>query len=92
MTSKDDRDFDDIPDRLDSTFNTPEEVMQMKGIISNPYGMTVNEKELNKLIESDIPFIAVNDDDKYKIIVDKSNAENVQSTIKQHEAKSRKLR
>lgn len=92
MINDDDRDYDGIPDKFDSTFNTPEEVMRMKGIISKPYYMTVNEEELKKLINSGIPFISVNDNDKYKIIVDQSNSENARNTINQHETKVRKSR
>ena len=44
-----DRDFDGIPDKIDSTFNTPEEVLEMKGIKS-PLTMKVEEQQLQKSV------------------------------------------
>ena len=49
-----DRDFDDIPDKIDSTFNTPEEADEMKGIKS-PLTMKVEEQQLQKIWQANIP-------------------------------------
>lgn len=83
MINDDDRDYDGIPDKFDSTFNTPQEVMEKKGIITDPRSIRVNEDELERLAKSNIPFIARNDDGKYKVIVDESNVDDTLKAIRQ---------
>lgn len=83
MNNIDDRDFDDIPDKIDSTFNTPQEVMENKGIIKEPRSLKVNRDELERLAKSDIPFVAYNDNGTYKVIVDESNVEATLNEVKQ---------
>lgn len=83
MINDDDRDYDGIPDKFDSTFNTPQEVMEKKGIITDPRSISVNQDELERLAKSDIPFIACNDDGKYKVIVDESNVDDTLKAIRQ---------
>ncbi len=44
----DDRDLDGIPDKYDSTFNTPEEVLEKKGIKKPVYPEKNEEKSRNQ--------------------------------------------
>ena len=83
MINDDDRDYDGIPDKFDSTFNTPQEVMEKKGIITDPRSIRVNEDELERLAKSNIPFIACNDDGNYRVIVDESNVDDTLKAIRQ---------
>ena len=62
-----DRDFDGIPDKMDSTFNTPEEVLEMKGIKS-PLTMRVEEEQLNKIWQANIPVMIKQKGDEFEII------------------------
>ena len=62
-----DRDFDGIPDEMDSTFNTPEEVLEMKGIKS-PLTMRVEEEQLHKIWQANIPVMVKQKGDEFEII------------------------
>ena len=62
-----DRDFDGIPDKMDSTFNTPEEVAEMKGIKS-PMQMRIEEEQLHKIWQANIPIMVKQKGDEFEII------------------------
>ena len=62
-----DRDFDGIPDEMDSTFNTPEEVLEKKGIKS-PLKMRVEMEQIHKIWQATIPIMVKQKDDEFEII------------------------
>ena len=62
-----DRDFDGIPDKIDSTFNTPEEVLEMKGIKS-PLQMRVEEEQIKQIWQAHIPVRVKQKGDEFEII------------------------
>jgi len=62
-----DRDFDGIPDEMDSTFNTPEEVLEKKGIKS-PLKMRVEMEQIHKIWQANIPIMVKQKDDEFEII------------------------
>ena len=62
-----DRDFDGIPDEMDSTFNTPEEVLEKKGIKS-PLKMRVEMEQIHQIWQANIPIMVKQKDDEFEII------------------------
>lgn len=76
----DDRDMDGIPDRIDSSFNTPEEVLEIRGI-KRPVYIEADQEKLERLAQTDIPFYIRKTDDEYRIICDASNAEKIKEAI-----------
>ena len=62
-----DRDFDVIPDEMDSTFNTPEEVLEKKGIKS-PLKMRVEMEQIHQIWQANIPIMVKQKDDEFEII------------------------
>ena len=50
----DDRDLDGIEDKFDSTFNTPEELLEKKGI-KRIVTIEADEDMLKRLAQTDIP-------------------------------------
>ena len=62
-----DRDFDGIPDEMDSTFNTPEEVLEKKGIKS-PLKMRVEMEQIHKIWQANMPIMVKQKDDEFEII------------------------
>ncbi len=76
-----DRDMDGIEDKYDSSFNTPEEVLVIRGI-KRPVYVEADMERLKKLVQTDIPFcIRKTDDDKYEVICDKSNVDKVKQAM-----------
>ena len=84
-----DRDFDGIPDEMDSTFNTPEEVLEKRGI-KRIVTIEADEDMLKRLAQTDIPFFAQKNADGYKVMCDERDEERVRSAMKS--APHRKVR
>ena len=76
-----DRDFDGIPDEMDSTFNTPEEVLEKKGI-KRIVTIEADEDMLKRLAQTDIPFFAQKNADGYKVLCDERDEERVINAMK----------
>lgn len=76
-----DRDMDGIPDPYDSSFNTLEEVLEIRGI-KKPVYIEADKEQLEKLAKTDIPFCIRKTDDEYRIICDESNAEKVKEVMR----------
>ena len=75
-----DRDMDGIPDNFDSSFNTPEEVLEMRGI-KRPIYIEADRERIEKLARTDIPFCIRKADEKYTIICDESNVDKVKKAM-----------
>ena len=75
-----DRDMDGIPDQYDSSFNTPDEVLEIRGI-KRPVYIEADKEQLERLVKTDIPFCIRKTDDKYRIICDENNAEKVKEAM-----------
>ena len=76
-----DRDFDGIPDKMDSTFNTPEEVLEKRGI-KRIVTIEADEDMLKRLAQTDIPFFAQKNADGYKVLCDERDEERVINAMK----------
>ena len=77
----DDRDLDGIEDKFDSTFNTPEELLEKKGI-KRIVTVEADEDMLQRLVETDIPFFVQKKADEYKVLCDERDEESVRSAMK----------
>ena len=75
-----DRDFDGIPDEMDSTFNTPEEVLEMKGIKS-PMQMRIEEEQLHKIWQANIPVMVKQKGDEFEIIYEEEYDNSIRSLL-----------
>ena len=77
-----DRDLDGIEDKFDSTFNTPEEVLEKRGI-KKPVYIETDEEMLRRLASrTDIPFYVQKVDGEYKIVCEQEYEERVRSAMK----------
>ena len=76
-----DRDMDGIEDKYDSTFNTPEEVLEKKGI-KRVVIIEADEDMLKRLANTDIPFFAKKYDDVCKVLCDERDEEKVRKAMK----------
>ena len=77
----DDRDLDGIENKFDSTFNTPEELVEKKGI-KRSVTIEADEDMLKRLAQTDIPFFAQKNADGYKVMCDERDEERVRSAMK----------
>ena len=77
----DDRDLDGIEDKFDSTFNTPEELLEKKGI-KRIVTIEADEDMLKRLAQTDIPFFAQKNADGYKVLCDERDEERVINAMK----------
>ena len=77
----DDRDLDGIEDKFDSTFNTPEEVLEKKGI-KRIVTIEADEDMLKRLANTDIPFFAQKNADGCKVLFDERDEEEVRNAMK----------
>ena len=68
-----DRDMDGIEDKFDSTFNTPEELLEKKGI-KRIVTIEADEDMLKRLAQTDIPFFAQKNADGYKVLCDENRS------------------
>ena len=73
----DDRDLDGIEDKFDSTFNTPEELLEKKRIVT----IEADEDMLKRLARTDIPFFAQKNADGYKVMCDERDEERVKEAM-----------
>ena len=77
-----DRDMDGIEDKFDSTFNTPEEVLERKGI-RKPVYIETDEEMLRRLASrTDIPFYVQKVDGEYKVVCEQEYEERVINAMK----------
>ena len=76
-----DRDMDGIEDKFDSTFNTPEEVLEKRGI-KRIVTIEADEDMLKRLARTDIPFFAQKNADGYKVLCDERDEERVINAMK----------
>ena len=76
-----DRDLDGIEDKFDSTFNTPEEVLEKRGI-KRIVTIEADEDMLKRLAQTDIPFFAQKNADGYNVLCDERDEERVRSAMK----------
>ena len=76
----DDRDLDGIEDKFDSTFNTPEELLEKKGI-KRIVTIEADEDMLKRLAQTDIPFFAQKNADGYKVLCDERDEEKVKEAM-----------
>lgn len=83
-----DRDMDGIPDSIDNSFNTPEEVLEIKGIV-NPVYVRADKEKLSRLADTDIPSCIRKNDDEYGIICDRNDVGNVRLVINHQSRKAR---
>ena len=86
-----DRDMDGIPDSIDNSFNTPEEVLEIKGIV-NPVYVRADKEKLSRLADTDIPFCIRKNDDEYGIICDRNDVGKVRAVMDRQAHQSRKAR
>ncbi len=86
-----DRDMDGIPDRIDNSFNTPGEVLEIKGIV-NPVYMRADKEKLSKLANTEIPFCIRKNDGEYGIICDRNDIGKVRAVMDRQAHQSRKAR
>ena len=78
----DDRDLDGIEDKFDSTFNTPEELLEKRGIRKLVY-IGTDEEMLRRLASrTDIPFYVQKVDGEYKVVCEQEYEERVRSAMK----------
>ena len=77
----DDRDSDGIEDKFDSTFNTPEELLEKKGI-KRIVTMDATEDMLKRLANTDIPFFVQKNADSCKVLCDERDEEKVRNAMK----------
>ena len=80
MKMVNDRDFDGIPDKIDSTFNTPEETDEIKGIKS-PLTMKVEEQQLQKIWQANIPIRVKQTENEYEIIYEEEYDNSIRSLL-----------
>ena len=84
-----DRDLDGIEDKFDSTFNTPEEVLERKGI-RRPVYIETDEEMLRRLASrTDIPFYVQKVDGEYKIVCEQEYEERVRSAMESPQRRAR---
>ena len=84
-----DRDMDGIEDKFDSTFNTPEEVLERKGI-RRPVYIETDEEMLRRLVSrTDIPFHIQKMDGEYKIVCEQEYEERVRNAMKSPQRRAR---
>ena len=76
-----DRDMDGIEDKFDSTFNTPEKLLEKKGI-KRIVTIEADEDMLKRLAQTDIPFFAQKNADGYKVLCDERDEERVINAMK----------
>ena len=76
----DDRDLDGIEDKFDSTFNTPEELLEKKGI-KRIVTIEADEDMLKRLAQTDIPFFAQKNADGYKVLCDERDEERLKEAM-----------
>ena len=85
----DDRDLDGIEDKFDSTFNTPEEVLEKKGI-KRIVTIEADEDMLRRLASrTDIPFYIQKVDGEYKVVCEQEYEERVRSAMKSPQIRAR---
>ena len=85
----DDRDLDGIEDKFDSTFNTPEEVLEKRGI-RKPVYIETDEEMLRRLASrTDIPFYVQKVDGEYKIVCEQEYEERVRSAMRSPQRRAR---
>ncbi len=87
----DDRDMDGIPDRIDSSYTSPEEVLEIKGI-TNPVYIKADKEKLSKLADTNIQFCIRKTDDSYCVICDKDDIGTVRAAMDHQAHQSRKVR
>ena len=83
-----DRDMDGIEDKFDSTFNTPEELLEKKGI-KRIVTIETDEDMLKILAQTDIPFFAQKNADGYKVLCDERDEERVINAMKSPQRRAR---
>ncbi len=86
-----DRDMDGIPDRIDNSFNTPGEVLEIKGIV-NPVYVRADKEKLSRLANTEIPFCIRKNDGEYGIICDRNDVGKVRAVMDRQAHQSRKAR
>ena len=86
-----DRDMDGIPDRIDNSFNTPGEVLEIKGIV-NPVYVRADKEKLSRLADTEIPFCIRKNDGEYGIICDRNDVGKVRAVMDRQAHQSRKAR
>ena len=85
----DDRDLDGIEDKFDSTFNTPEEVLEKRGI-RKPVYIETDEEMLRRLASrTDIPFYVQKVGGEYKVVCEQEYEERVRSAMKSPQRRAR---
>ena len=84
----DDRDLDGIEDKFDSTFNTPEELLEKKGI-KRIVTIEADEDMLKRLAQTDIPFFAQKNADGYKVLCDERDEEKVKEAMSDRSEQTR---
>ena len=87
----DDRDMDGIPDRIDSSYTSPEELLEIKGII-NPVYIKVDKEKLSRLADTNIRFCIRKTDDNYCVICDKDDIGKVRAVMNHQAHQSKKVR
>ena len=83
-----DRDMDGIEDKFDSTFNTPEEVLEKRGI-KRIVTIEADEDMLKRLARTDIPFFAQKNADGYKVLCDERDEEKVKEAMSDRSEQTR---
>ena len=83
-----DRDMDGIEDKFDSTFNTPEELLEKKGI-KRIVTIEADEDMLKRLAQTDIPFFAQKNADGYKVLCDERDEERVKEAMSDRSEQTR---
>ena len=83
-----DRDMDGIEDMFDSTFNTPEEVLEKRGI-KRIVTIEADEDMLKRLAQTDIPFFAQKNADGYKVLCDERDEEKVKEAMSDRSEQTR---
>ena len=84
----DDRDLDGIEDKFDSTFNTPEELLEKKGI-KRIVTIETDEDMLKRLAQTDTPFFAQKNADGYKVLCDERDEEKVKEAMSDRSEQTR---
>lgn len=87
----DDRDMDGIPDRIDSSYTSPEELLEIKGII-NPVYIKVDKEKLSRLADTNIRFCIRKTEDNYYVICDKEDVGKVRAVMDRQAHQLRKAR
>ena len=76
-----DKDCDGLPDFIDSTFDTVDELLEKKGI-KRIVTIEADEDMLKRLSQTDIPFFVQKNADGYKVLCDERDEERVRSAMK----------